>query len=128
MIHTYEKLSTLFRHELFLCPIDCPYLYSEPNKTDILIENTCHWRRIDQTLCTFLTSNQMIKKHFNELTNMCEKEHYPFEKPLHNIYKKEHYYSSIPSLAVHFTNINSIYGISPNVNLNKLWIENEFKE
>ena len=74
MIHTYEKLSTLFRHELFLCPIDYPYLYSEPNKTDILIGNTCHWKRIDQTLCAFLTSNQMIKKHFNELTNICEKE------------------------------------------------------
>ena len=27
-------------------------------------------------------------RYFNELTNICEKEHYPFEKPLHNIYKK----------------------------------------
>jgi len=28
-------------------------------------------------------------------------------------------------LAVHFTNINSIYGLSPNVNWKKLWEENE---
>ncbi len=73
----------------FLCPIDYPYLYMEPNKTNILIGNSHHWRRIDQTLCTFLTSSQMINKHFNQLVSMCEKEHYPFEKPLHEIYKKE---------------------------------------
>ena len=125
MIYTYEKLSTLFNDELFLCPIDYPYLYMEPNKTNILIGNSHHWRRIDQTLCTFLTSSQMINRHFNQLVSMCEKEHYPFEKPLHEIYKKEYCFSPIPSLAVHFTNINSIYGISPNVNLDKLWKENE---
>tara|TARA_B100001175_G_scaffold140040_1_gene118844 strand:+ start:413 stop:1447 length:1035 start_codon:yes stop_codon:yes gene_type:complete len=128
MIYTYEKLSTLFNDELFLCPIDYPYLYMEPEKTNILIGNVSHWRRVDQTLCTFLTSSKMINKHFNSLINMCEKEHYPFEKPLHEIYKKEYCFSPIPSLAVHFTNVNSVYGISPNMNLEKLWSENEFKE
>ena len=125
MVYTYEKLSTLFNDELFLCPVDYPYLYMEPNKTNILIGNSHHWRRIDQTLCTFLTSSLMINKHFNQLVSMCEKEHYPFEKPLHDIYKKEYCFSLIPSLAVHFTNINSVYGISPNVNLDKLWKESE---
>ena len=128
MIYTYEKLSTLFNDELFLCPIDYPYLYMEPEKTNILIGNVSHWRRVDQTLCTFLTSSKMINKHFNSLINMCEKEHYPFEKPLHEIYKKEYCFSPIPSLAVHFTNINSVYGISPNINLDELWVKNEFKE
>ena len=70
----------------------------------------------------------MINKHFNKLITMCEKEHYPFEKPLHEIYKKEYCFSPIPSLAAHFTNINSVYGISPNLNLDKLWTDNEFKE
>ena len=56
---------------------------------------------------------------------MCKVEHYPFEKPLHSIYKKELCISPIPSLAVHFTNVNSIYGLSPNVNWKKLWDENE---
>ena len=128
MIYTYEKLSTLFNDELFLCPVDYPYLYMEPEKTNILIGNVSHWRRVDQTLCTFLTSSKMINKHFNKLITMCEKEHYPFEKPLHEIYKKEYCFSPIPSLAVHFTNVNSVYGISPNMNLEKLWSENEFKE
>ena len=56
---------------------------------------------------------------------MCKVEHYPFEKPLHNIYKKELCVSPIPSLAVHFTNVNSIYGLSPNVDWKKLWDKNE---
>ena len=70
----------------------------------------------------------LFYKYFNQLINMCEKEHYPFEKPLHEIYKKEYCFSPIPSLAVHFTNVNSVYGISPNMNLDKLWTENEFNE
>ena len=128
MIFTYEKISTLFNDEIFLCPIDYPYLYMQPSKTNILVGNSNHWRRIDQTLCTFLTSSHMVNKYFNKLISMCEKEHYPFEKPLHEIYKKEYCFSPIPSLAVHFTNINSVYGISPNINLDELWVKNEFKE
>ena len=48
-----------------------------------------------------------------------------FSKTKLVFYKKEYCFSPIPSLAVHFTNINSIYGISPNVDPNKLWLENE---
>ena len=86
-----------------------------------------YWRQIDQTLCTFLTSKKIIEKYWNELISMCKVEHYPFEKPLHSIYKKELCISPIPSLAVHFTNVNSIYGLSPNVDWKKLWDEMKIK-
>ena len=59
-----EKISTLFNDEIFLCPIDYPYLYMQPSKTNILVGNSNHWRRIDQTLCTFLTSSHMVNKYF----------------------------------------------------------------
>ena len=49
----------------------------------------------------------------------------PFEKPLHEIYEKELCISPIPSLAVHFTNVNSIFGLSPNVDWEKIWEENK---
>ena len=49
----------------------------------------------------------------------------PFEKPLHEIFKSEVCLSPIPSLAIHATNINSIYGISPVVNIKKLWDDNK---
>jgi hypothetical protein len=67
----------------------------------------------------------MIEKNWDKYVSMCEKEHAPFEKPLHDIYKKELCISPIPSLALHFTNVNSIFGLSPNVNWKKVWNQNE---
>ena len=67
----------------------------------------------------------MIQKYFNLLKTMSTVEHLPFEKPLHDIYKKEFCFSPIPSLAIHFTNINSIYGLSPLIDYEKLWKENK---
>ena len=125
MVLTYEKLSSLFNNELILCPADYPYLYSEINNSNIFLGEKNHWRSVKETLCTFLTSKNMVIKHWDSLTSMCKLEHYPFEKPLHKIYEKELCISPIPSLAIHFTNINSIFGLSPNVDWEKIWKENE---
>ena len=43
----------------------------------------------------------------------------------HDIYKSECCLSPIPSLAMHCTNINSIFGLSPNLDWNKLWEDNK---
>tara|TARA_B100002052_G_scaffold260614_1_gene253931 strand:- start:220 stop:1260 length:1041 start_codon:yes stop_codon:yes gene_type:complete len=126
MVFAYEKFSTILNDELFLCPTDYPYLYFSPEDTKVLLGNQFHWRKIDQTLCTFLTSNRMVNKHFDKLLSMCKKEHSPFEKPLHDIFKSEVCLSPIPSLAIHATNVNSIYGVSPLVNIKNLWEENKY--
>jgi hypothetical protein len=55
---------------------------------------------------------------------MTKKYSQPFEKPLHEIYKKEYCFSPIPSLATHLTNINSIFGLSPMVDWVKIWEKN----
>ena len=125
MLLTYEKISTQLKQELILCPTDYPYLYSKMEESNILLGNKYHWRQIDESLCTFLTSSLIVKKYWENLTSICKKEHYPFEKPLHDIYKKEFCFSPIPSLAVHFTNINSVYGLSPFIDYKKIWKENE---
>jgi len=125
ILYAYERIASLTKKDLIICPADYPYLYTQAANTRIFLGENRHWRQIDQTLCTFLTSKKIVEKYWNELTSMCKLEHYPFEKPLHNIYKKELCISPIPSLAVHFTNINSIYGLSPNVDWKKLWDENE---
>ena len=95
------------------------------DNTNLIIGEKRHWRKIDQTLCSFVMSKKIIEKYYDDLISMCKYEHYPFEKPLHKIYNKELCISPIPSLSVHFTNINSIYGLSPNVDWKKLWEENE---
>ena len=65
---------------------------------------------------------QKVKnKYYNELIKMGEIEHEPYETILHNIYDKEKCFSPIPSLAIHCTNVNSIFGLSPTINFKKLW-------
>ena len=125
MISTYEKIATELDRELFLCPVDYPYLYKKLDNSNILIGNNYHWRTINESLLTFLTSKDLINKYWNELLLMAENEHSPFETPLHKIYEKELCLSPIPSLAMHCTNVNSIFGLSPNMNWKKLWDENE---
>ena len=125
MIYTYERISSQIKRELVLCPIDYPYLYTKIDPSDIFLGANKHWRKIDETLCTFLMSKKLIDKYWEKLTSMCLFEHYPFEQPLHDIYKSEYCLSPIPSLALHFTNINSIFGLSPNLDWKKIWEENK---
>ena len=125
MIFTYERISSQLNKELILCPSDYPYLYDNLEKSNIFLGNKYHWRSVEETLCTFLTSKNIINQYWEEFVSTCKKEHYPFEKPFHAIYKKELCISPMPSLATHFTNINSVYGISPFINYKKLWNENE---
>ena len=125
MLFAYEKISSQLNKELFLCPADYPYLYSSIDDTKLFFGNMRHWRTINETLITFLTSKKMIKKYINELKLMGTKRHHPMETKLHEIYKKEFCLSPIPSIAMHATNINTIYGLPPNFNWKKIWEENE---
>ena len=125
MIFTYERLASQINNEIIICPTDYPYLYAKSEMTQNFLGQNYHWRKVNETLCTFLTSKKMIEKYWDKYVSMCEKEHAPFEKPLHDIYEKELCISPIPSLALHFTNVNSIFGLSPNVNWKKVWDQNE---
>ena len=123
MILSYERISSQLGRELIMCPADYPYLYTKIENSKIILGNNCHWRSVEESLCTFLTSKKIINKYFKKFVRACEFEHYPFEKPFHDIYKKELCISPMPALAVHFTNINSIYGLSPLIKYEKLWKE-----
>ena len=103
MILTFERISSQTNRDLFICPTDYPYLYFSPENTKIILGNETHWRSVDQTLCTFLTSSKMIKKHYEKLLSMCKKEHSPFEKPLHEIYKNINCLAPIGSLSHHIS-------------------------
>jgi len=125
MLFAYERIASLTGNELIICPTDYPYLYLQAENTNIYLGEKYHWRKIDETLCTFLTSKQIVDKHWEKFLSMCTLEHYPFESPLHEIYKHELCISPIPSIAIHCTNINSIYGLSPNKDWKKIWDENK---
>ena len=125
MILTYERICSQINNEIIICPSDYPYLYTKANLTQNFLGLNYHWRKVNESLCTFLTSKKIIEKYWEKYISMCTKEHAPFEKPLHQIYEKELCISPIPSLAIHFTNVNSIFGLSPNVDWEKIWKENE---
>ena len=125
MIASYERISSQLKRELFVCPTDYPYLYMNNEKTNILIGNKRHWRTIDVTLCTFMTSKKFIHDYWDNFYKNCLDRHNPFEKYINEIYKSEICVSPLKSLSVHFTNVNSSYGLSPFIDYKKLWKESE---
>ncbi len=125
MVLSYEKFSTILDDEIFLLSTDYPYLYKKLENSIVLIGDKYHWRSVEESLLTFMTSKKMIRKHFSKLIEMATKEDKPFEKNLHEIYKKEKCFSPIPSLSIHCANINSVFGVSPNVDIKRVWDESK---
>ena len=125
MILSYERIASQTKRELILCPADYPYLYTKLDSTSVFLGATKHWRVVGETLCTFLTSVSILQKHWEKFISMCLIEHYPFEKPLHEIYETEYCLSPIPSLTLHCTNVNSIFGFSPTLDWKKIWEDNK---
>ena len=125
MLFSYERISSQTNKELIMCPADYPYLYTKLENTRIFLGFKKHWRMVDESLCTFLTSKIILLKYWDKFISMCEYEHYPFEKPLHDIYKSEYCISPLPSIAMHCTNINSVYGLPPTLDWKEIWEENK---
>ena len=124
MIFSYEKFYSLFSQDVILLPSDYPYLYAKDENTKIYLGEKNHWRLVSESLVTFMTCKTLIDKYFLELEKMGIEWIDPWEKPLHNIYKSHPCLSPIPSLAIHCANINSIFGISPMVDLKRIWDDN----
>ena len=125
MLASYERISSQLNKDIFMCPADYPYLYMNNEKTNILIGNKRHWRTVSKTLCTFLTSKDLLNKYWANFLKTCEDRHDPFEKYLNEIYKTEICVSPLKSLSLHLTNVNSSYGLAPFIDYKKLWDENE---
>jgi len=125
MIASYERIASQVNKDIFMCPADYPYLYMNNEKTNILIGNKRHWRTINQTLCTFMTTKSLLDRYWDNFYNTCLDRNDPFEKHLNEIYTKEFCISPLKSLSLHLTNVNSSYGLSPFINYKKLWDENQ---
>ena len=128
MVASYERIASQLNKDIFMCPSDYPYLYMNNEKTNVLIGNKRHWRTVDKTLCTFLTTKNLLDKYWDNFYKNCLDRHDPFEKYLNEIYSKEICISPLKSLSLHLTNINSSYGLSPLIDYKKLWEENEIND
>ena len=128
MVASYERIASQINKDIFMCPTDYPYLYMDNVKTNVLIGNKRHWRTVDKTLCTFMTTKNLLNKYWDNFYKNCLNRHDPFEKYLNEIYSKEICISPIKSLSLHLTNINSSYGLSPLIDYKKLWEENKIND
>tara|TARA_B100001996_G_scaffold338119_1_gene290401 strand:- start:179 stop:1168 length:990 start_codon:yes stop_codon:yes gene_type:complete len=124
MTASFERIASQLNKDVFMCPSDYPYLYMNNQKTNVLIGSKRHWRTVNVTLCTFMTSKDFIDKYWDNFYKNCLDRHDPFEKYINEIYKKEVCISPMKSLSVHFSNINSSYGLSPFIDYKRIWEEN----
>ena len=125
MVASYERIASQLKKDLFMCPSDYPYLYMSNEKTNLLIGNKRHWRTINKTLCTFMTSKNLLNEYWENFEKTCLDRNDPFEKYINEIYDNEICISPIKSLSLHLTNINSSYGLAPFIDYKKLWEENK---
>ena len=125
MVASYERIASQLKKDLFMCPSDYPYLYMSNQKTNLLIGNKRHWRTINKTLCTFMTSKNLLNKYWENFEKTCLDRNDPFEKYINEIYDNEICISPVKSLSLHLTNINSSYGLAPFIDYKKLWEENK---
>ena len=125
IILSFERISSQLNKDIFMCPSDYPYNYMKHENTNIFIGSHRHWRTINKTLCTFLTTKKLIDKYWKNFYQNCLDRHDPFEKYLNEIYQAETCISPVKSLSLHITNINSSYGLSPFIDYKKLWDDNK---
>ncbi|RPG12533.1 MAG: glycosyltransferase family 2 protein [Pelagibacteraceae bacterium TMED232] len=125
MVSTYERVASQINKDIFICPSDYPFLYMNNEKTNVLIGSKRHWRTVNKTLCTFMTSKNLLNKYWENFIKTCEDRHDPFEKYLNRIYEKEICISPLKSLSLHCTNVNSSYGLSPFIDYKKIWEDNK---
>ncbi len=127
-INSYQRIASQLNRDIFLCPADYPYLYMENNSSNVFIGSERHWRTVNKTLCTFITTNKILNKYWDNFYKTCLDRNDPFEKYLNEIYKSEFCLSPIKSLSLHMTNINSSYGLSPFIDYEELWESNKYND
>ena len=124
MILTYERVSSQINKEVILVPSDYPFLYMDERETKVIAGSHRHWQTLDKVLCSFMTSKEILETYWNNFLLTCQNDNEPIEKYLNQICEKEVCLSPIPSLSMHMANANSIFGVSPYIDIKKEWENN----
>ena len=124
MVLTFERVASQIYKEVILVPSDYPFLYMNERETKVIAGSHRHWQTLDKVLCSFMTSKEIIETYWNNFLLTCQNDNEPIEKYLNQICEKEVCLSPIPSLSIHMANANSIFGVSPYIDIKKEWENN----
>tara|TARA_A100001011_G_scaffold119073_1_gene125620 strand:- start:132 stop:1100 length:969 start_codon:yes stop_codon:yes gene_type:complete len=120
MLSSYVRLSSLLKNDLVLCPSDYPFYYDSQYKTSLYVGKNYKWRHVGETLLTFLFSKKILNDHRFNIRKVGNTVNVPFEKPLHEVYKKTTCLAPVNSLSYHLT--RSVPDVSDN--WKKIWDTN----
>jgi hypothetical protein len=117
IIHTYSRVSSSIKNDIVICPSDYPFFYDSLYQTTLFVGKNYRWRKINETLLTFLFSKEIFDQYKEHIRKVGDTINEPFEKPLHEVYKKVNCLAPINSLSHHIS--RSVPTI--NEDWNKTW-------
>ena len=86
-----------------LCPSDYPFFYDSLYQTTLFVGKNYRWRKVNETLLTFMFSKNILFRYREDIRKVGEKVNEPFEKPLHQLYEKINCLAPINSLSHHIS-------------------------
>ena len=116
---SYSRLATQLDQDIIISPTDYWFYYDTLYNTSVILGANYKFRFVGETLMTFLTSKKIIEKNYDLIEKVSLEENDPFEKPLHELYKKHPCLAPIGSLSYHISTIAS--GTTPHSNWKKTW-------
>lgn len=117
---SFSKISSLLDNDIIICPSDYSFYYDSLYKTSLFVGNNFKWRKVNETLLTFMFTKKIYAKYKKNIRDVGETINEPFEKPLHDLYNKVNCLAPINSLAYHITRTVP----STTENWKKTWIIN----
>jgi hypothetical protein len=123
MIESFGRLSAMFERDLVLFPCDRPGSYRHVEPTQLLLGSHRHWRRLAKTTFTSVTTTNLLRTYWDRYIGL---EKYGIDPAVteattvHPIYREVPCFSPVPSLAVHFQQLDQI---SPYVDWRRWWEE-----
>ena len=103
MLVAYSRISSLLEKDILICPSDYPFYYDALYPTSLFIGKNYRWRYVGETLLTIMFSKEIFEKNKKNIRLVGEQVNDPFEKPLHEIYKKNYCIAPVGSLAYHIS-------------------------
>lgn len=116
---SYSRLATQLDQDIIISPTDYWFYYDTLYNTSVILGANYKFRFVGETLMTFLTSKKIIEENYDLIEKVSLEENDPFEKPLHELYKKHPCLAPIGSLSYHISTIAS--GTTPHSNWKKTW-------